>query len=320
LWFRPTTSNLSQALVAYQRVGEQAPEFAPAHAGTANAWIMLAAHDVVAPRPAYQAAMAASERALELSGDLPEALVGRAWAKLALDHDWAAATRMFERALELNSSYGFAYAGYGHLLLARGRVDEAVAAMERGYRLDPLSAAMAANLSTASYYARRYDEAIRMARRALELDEGNSTASSMLASSYLAQRRYPDAVDEFERAVKLAREEEPVMVAQLAYAYAVLGRTASAEPILGRLESGNGQVPKPAYYIALIRLVLGDVNGAVRWLERACQQRFHRTLFLGVDPRLDVLRGTKHFEDMCKQAREPDLRKTQPGRRRGPTA
>jgi hypothetical protein len=51
---------------------------------------------------------------------------------------------------------------------------------------------------------------------------------------------------------------------------------------------------------------LGDVNGAVRWLEQACRDRFERTLFLGIDPRLDVLRGTKHFEEMCKQVREPE--------------
>ena len=316
LWFRRTGSNLGVALAAYQRLCEREPEFAQAHVGAANVWIMLAAHDLVVPRPAYQAALAAAERALELSADLPQALVAQAWAKLALDHDWANSTRLFERALQLNSSYAFGYAGYGHLLLSRGRVDEAVSAMEQGYSLDPLSSLMAANYAMACYYARRFDETIRVARRTLEMDSANCAARALLGSAYLAQRRFGDALLQFETGAKYANGEAAVMDAHLAHAYAQAGKTANVEPILRRLETGQDHAPQPAYQIALVRLGLGDVNGAVRWLERACQERFQKTLFLGVDPHLDILRGTKHFDEMCKRVREPDFRQASLGRRR----
>jgi len=315
-WFRRTGSNLRQALTAYQAVCARDPEFAPAQTGAANAWIMLAAHDLVAPRPAYQAALAAAERALELNPEMPEALVAKAWAKLAVEHDWAASTRIFERALQMNSSYAFGYAGYGHLLLSRGRVDEAVSAMEHGYLLDPLSSSMSANFAMACYYARRYDETIRVARRTLEMDSANCAARVLLGGAYLAQRRFSDALQQFETGVQYANGESAVMEAHLAHAYAEAGRQTHAEPILHRLETRDEHTPKPAYQIALVRLGLGDVNGAVRWLERACQERLPRTLFLAVDPRLDILRGTKHFDEMCKQVREPDLRQVGRGRRR----
>ncbi len=316
MWFRRTGANLGLALAAYQRAYDHDAEFAPAQTGAANAWLMLAAHDLVAPRPAYQAALAAAERALELSPEMPEALVAKAWSMLALDRDWAQATRLFERALQLNSSYAFGYAGYGHLLLSRGRVDEAVSAMEQGYLLDPLSSSMSANYAMACYYARRYDETIQVARKTLEMDSANNTARALLGGAYLAQRRFADALQQFEAGVECANEESEVMEAHLAHAYAEAGRQANAEPILHRLETRDGQIPKPAYQIALVRLGLGDVNGAVRWLQRACQERFPRTLFLGVDPRLDILRGTKYFDEMCKQVREPDLRQMVRGRRR----
>lgn len=314
IWFRRTGSKLGLALAAHQNICERDPEFAPAQAGAANVWLMLAAHDLAAPRPAYQAALAAAERALESSPEMPEALVAKAWAMLALDHDWAQATRMFERALHLNSSYAFGYAGYGHLLLSRGRVDEAVSAMEQGYLLDPLSSSMSVDFAMACYYARRYDETIRAARRTLEMDSKNCTALALLGGAYLAQRRYSDAVQQFETGVQYANGESAVMEAHLAHAYAEAGRTANAEPILHRLETRAGYTP--AYQIALVRLGLGDVNGAVRWLERACQERVPRTLFLAVDPRLDILRGTKHFDEMCKKVREPDMRLMGRGRRR----
>jgi len=231
-----------------------------------------------------------------------------AWAKLAMDHDWAVATRLYERALQANPSYAFGYVGFGTLLMARGRVDEAVDAIQQADQLDPLSPFTSTSLSTALYYARRYDESIRYARRALELDPSSNTARALIGLSSLAQRRFSDALQHFESAAEDSHDD-PVMEAHLAHAYARTGKVSSAEPILVRLENRSGNIPKPSFHIAVIKLALGDVNGAVRWLDQACRERFERTLFLGVDPRLDVLRGTKHFEEMCKQVREPDLRK-----------
>jgi DNA-binding winged helix-turn-helix (wHTH) protein/tetratricopeptide (TPR) repeat protein len=307
-WYDRSYTRAAEALASFQKVASRDPGFAPAHAGIANAHVLLAKHELVPPRPAYQAAIKASAAALDLSPELPEALVPMAWARLSLEHDWVSATRIYERVLQSNPSYAFGYIGYGTLLLARGRVDDAVAAMEQAHQLDPLSPFASTSLSSAYYYARRYDDAIRQARYALELDEKWCCAHALVGVSCLAQRRYSDALTHFELATECSNND-PVMEAQLAHAYAHFGKISSAEPILSRLENREGHGPQPAFHIALIRLVLGDVNGAVRWLERACQDRVERTLFIGIDPRLDILRGTKHFEEMCKQVREPDPRR-----------
>ncbi len=308
-WYDRRNAALLEAAALFQQAAKRDPEYGPAHAGLANAHIVLAKNEVIAPRTAYQVALNSAASALQLSPELPEGMVAMAWAKLAMDHDWAVATRLYERALQANPSYAFGYVGLGTLLLSRGRVDEGVDAMEHADRLDPLSPFTSTSLSTALYYARRYDEAIRHARRALEFDPTSNTARALIGLSSLAQRRYSDALQHLEAAAEDSHDD-PVMEAHLAHAYARTGKVSSAEPILVRLENRNGGVPKPSFHIAVIKLALGDVNGAVRWLDQACRERFERTLFLGVDPRLDVLRGTKHFEDMCKQVREPDPRKT----------
>jgi len=307
-WYCQSNATLLEALAQFQKSVERDPNYGPAHAGVANTHIVLAKHEVIAPRPAYQTALNSAATALQLSPDLPEAMVAMAWAKLAMDHDWAVATRLYERALQANPSYAFGYVGFGTLLMARGRVDEAVDAIQQADQLDPLSPFTSTSLSTALYYARRYDESIRYARRALELDPSSNTARALIGLSSLAQRRFSDALQHFESAAEDSHDD-PVMEAHLAHAYARTGKVSSAEPILVRLENRSGNIPKPSFHIAVIKLALGDVNGAVRWLDQACRERFERTLFLGVDPRLDVLRGTKHFEEMCKQVREPDLRK-----------
>lgn len=306
-WHQQTNAAVVEALGQFQKSAERDPDYGPAHAGVANAHIVLARHEVIAPRTAYQAALRSAATAMQLNPELPEAMVAMAWAKLAMDHDWVIATRLYERALQANSSYAFGYVGLGTLLMARGRVDEGVDAIQQADQLDPLSPFTSASLSTALYYARRYDEAIRQARLTLELDPTANTARAVIGLSSLAQRRYSEALQHFEAAAEDSHDD-PVMEAHLAHAYARVGKISSAEPILVRLENRNGNLPKPSFHIAVIKLALGDVNGAVRWLEQACRERFERTLFLGVDPRLDVLRGTRHFEEMCKQVREPDLR------------
>jgi DNA-binding winged helix-turn-helix (wHTH) protein/tetratricopeptide (TPR) repeat protein len=304
-WCDRSHTRISEALAEFQKVAGKDPDFAPAHAGVANAHVLLARHELVAPRPAYQAAIKAAGAALQLNPELPEAMVPMAWAQLALDHDWVSAARIYERVLQSNPSYAFGYIGFGTWLLARGRVDDAVSAMEQAFQLDLLSPFTSTSLSSAYYYARRYDEAIRQARCTLELDEKWCGAHALMGVSCLAQRRFADALKHFETAAECSNND-PAMEGHLAHGYAQAGKVSSAEPILAKLENRNGHLPKPSFHIALVRLVLGDVNGAVRWLEQACRDRFERTLFLGIDPRLDVLRGTKHFEEMCKQVREPE--------------
>jgi DNA-binding winged helix-turn-helix (wHTH) protein/tetratricopeptide (TPR) repeat protein len=308
-WCDRSLTKIGEALAEYQKVAEKDPEFAPAHAGIARAQVLLARHELVAPRPAYQAAIRAATTALQLNPELPDALVPMAWAQLALEHDWVSAARIYERVLQTNPSYAFGYIGFGTLLLARGRVDEAVNAMEHAQQLDPFSPFTSTSLGIAYYYARRYDEAIRVARQTLELDEKWATAHALLGVSFLAQRRLPEAISYFKAANEYSNGV-PSIEALLAHGYAEIGNVSSARPILSSLENRNGNLPKPAFHIALVRLVLGDVNGAVRWLDQACRDRSERTLFIGIDPRLDVLRGTKHFEEMCKQVREPERRKS----------
>ncbi len=312
-WHRRNVSELNQALNAFRRVAVSDPGFAPAHAGVANTLISMANLELTAPRPAYQSALQAASKAGELCPDMPDALVAEAWATLALDHDWAAATRIYERVLRSNPSHVTAYTGYGLLLLSRGRMDDAVRMMEQAADLDPLSPSSVSCLATTYYYARRYDDAVRLARRTLELQENHSVGHAILGISLLMQRRFADALQSLESAFNHSGGD-PVMEAHLGHAYARTGNIGGAQQILTRLENRNGNLPRPSFHISLIKLALNDVTGALRWLELACQERFQRTLFLSADPRLDVLRGTKQFEELCRQVREPDLRKLNSGK------
>jgi tetratricopeptide (TPR) repeat protein len=74
----------------------------------------------------------------------------------------------------LNPNYSYAHHWRAHLLMAQGRIDETVAAMEHAVRLDPL--AMSALVIQASMlaYAGRHAEALAACDRAMALSNGAS--------------------------------------------------------------------------------------------------------------------------------------------------
>jgi hypothetical protein len=50
---------------------------------------------------------------------------------------------------------------------------------------------------------------------------------------------------------------------------------------------------------------LGDNTSALRWLERAYQERSDGLVYLGVDPRWDALRSDRHFAELVRRVGLP---------------
>jgi adenylate cyclase len=90
----------------------------------------------------------------------------------------AEATRLFEKAIEIDPGYGMAYA-----LLATMRAGK--------WRLDPGDSTTL------------LDEAYELGKRAVELDDGESTCHSLLAQVCLQRRAYEMALQHIERAVEI---------------------------------------------------------------------------------------------------------------------
>ena len=56
-----------------------------------------------------------------------------------MEWEWDRAEKGFQRAIELDPSYSWAYYTYALQLTAQGRFDEAILQMERARQLDPVS-------------------------------------------------------------------------------------------------------------------------------------------------------------------------------------
>jgi serine/threonine-protein kinase len=295
---------LNKSLYYFQQVLKADPDHALAHAGVADAYNMLATHGMIVPRTGYEHAKFSARRALELDPGLAEAHVAYAWARLSLDHAWADARRGFERAIEINPQYGFAYNGYAYLLLTSGDVPEGLTAMQRARELEPLSLPMNSILSSYYYYARKYEKAIELGESALELDPQFPIAHASVGLAHLAMGNTQGALKHFRDAVQFSGEA-PLMVAHLAYGLAEGGDTAKARETVMELSHPKDGRVAPAFHIAITHLAMGDRDAAFRWLYRAVDERFHWVLFLKVDPRLDSVRDSREFLELSANLQFP---------------
>jgi len=81
----------------------------------------------------------------------------------------------------------------------------------------------------------------------------------------------------------------------LGHAYAVAGKVRQARSILAALRAASAHSYVPAYYFALVHAGLGERDQALRYLDRAYEERSTVLAYLLIDPRLAPLRDDSRF-------------------------
>lgn len=275
--------------------------FALAHAAMADCYSMIAALRVPPLRPAeaWERARAAAARAVEIDDRTAEAYTVLAWYATNVTQDYEEARRLHLRALDLKPNHAVGHARYaGLLLLADGRLDEAVARLRRAQELDPVTVETNLALAFALDLARRHDEAVRYSRRALDIDPGDRAAQEVMGLAYAHAGQCDAALAVFRRLEHPAR---PALHLQgAAYALALDGRRGEAEAALAELtaRAATGGRVEP-YYMAAIYAALGRKEEAFDWLERV---REPSPDVLAHARTLDPLRRDQRFADFVRRA------------------
>ena len=98
-------ANLKKAVHYFELALLEDPNYALAYAGIADSFNLLAFYSYLAPKEAYTRAKAAAVKAVHLDESLAEAHNSLGFSDLLYDWDWRAATKEFDRALEINPNY-----------------------------------------------------------------------------------------------------------------------------------------------------------------------------------------------------------------------
>jgi len=303
-WNKRTGQNLNKAADYFSQAIAADPNYALAYVGLADAYVLMPFYGAGAPQDCYPKAKAAAEKALELDNSLAEAHTSMAQV-FCYHLELHPAVREFDRAIELNPNYPTAHQWYGSsALTALGQFDKAIAEVKRAIELDPLSLVINTDLGNTLYRARRYDDAIAQMRKTLEMDPGFYYAHWNLGSALAAKGALGPAIEEYQKARSL--NDDPSMLGLLGRALAVSGNRTEAMKILEQLNTISKERYVSAYSFALVHLGLGDKDEALRYLEKAYEDRAGELLrYIRVDPLLDPLRGDPRFEALVRKILRP---------------
>ena len=299
-----TEEGFKKGIEHFQQAIDLDPTYAPAYAGLADCYSLVAGFGLRPPKDAFPLAKAAARKALELDETLAEAHAALGQIKFQFDWDWFGAEQELKRAVELNPSSSNAHLNYNVYLAVMGRSDESIAEARRALDLDPLTPTLSLQLGWILYYARRHDESIAQLRKTLELAPKLAWANTELGWNYAEKRMYPEAVAECQKAIEQLPEEQ-VTLGSCGRVYGLAGKRSEALDLLAKLKRMSEQRYVDPYNIAWLCDGLKDNNLTMEWLERAYKEHSASLFGLKMEIFSDSLRSDPRFQDLLRRMNFP---------------
>ena len=168
--WKVSPENLARAKEYYEQAIALDPDFALAHVGYADSFVIQAGLGGSAHR-LMPLAREAAQRALDLDPTLPEANAMLGIVAAVYEYDWKEAERRFRLAMARNPVPPQVQRGYAlYYLLPTGQLVEAVEAYRRALQQDPLNVQFRFGLTICLNVAGRFAEAETESRQILEID------------------------------------------------------------------------------------------------------------------------------------------------------
>ncbi len=291
----PTPQRLGNAVQELERVIAEEDRFAAAHIALAEAFLALGEEVLMPPREAFARVRDAAERALTL-----EPNTARPHALLAMTHflhdwDFDAAKQRFDGALALDPHDILARDGYSRLLTVTGRFHQALDQQRMLRELNPLIYHQP-YLAYIYNMARQHELALQELHRQLTLEHRSPRLYSHLASTYRWLDRPAEAIAPFLTSLHL-RGTPAANINGLRDAFERDGIVGVGRFILRHYQGleGSGE-SVPAMSRAEAFVYAGDLEAAIRQIERAFDEREPHLLVIVHSPDYDVLRSHPDFQ------------------------
>jgi TolB-like protein len=242
------------------------PDYAGAWRALAVVYINEDRGDLRPPEEAYRLARDAAQKALDIDPDFAKAYDTLGWIAMEYDDDLVQAARYYQRALELAPADGTIIGNATALLIALGRVSEAIELGKYTLIRDPVSPISHSNLGITYRYAARMDEAVEAFQATLRLSPGRLGAHFNLGLALLLRGEAEAALAQFSRErVESLRAQGTVL------AHHDLGHQAEYEASLDELIKGWGDEDPSA--VASVYAYAGDADAAFQWLEKSSAEQ-----------------------------------------------
>lgn len=299
-WNKYTPDSDRKSIDYFQAALQRRPDYAPAYAGLAEAYVN---RRDLPPREKYAKAKAAARAALRIDDAVSDAHTALAASLFYYDWDWTGAKQEFEHALTLNPNDAMAHQWYGQYQKALGWKNWA-AEVKRAGELDPLSPIVAGG----GWYIQigQYDRAAELLAKKIELDPHLPFPHQLLGAVYRRQGKFDDAIRELRTAADLSGGAPPYL-SSLGHAYGLAGRRAEADEMLRQLERLSRQEYVSPYLFAIVYASLGEKDLAFALLDKAVADRAPELVMLNVPwGELYPLRTDPRFAELKRRVGLPE--------------
>ena len=307
---RPRPDLLQTALRFFQDALALDPGFAKAHAGIATVYAMLGNFNFAPQTEAWPKAKAAVEKALALDDRLPEAHGIAASVAFWYEWDWVAAETSYNRILALNPGDALTHGDHAWFLLNRRRYGEALHEIKVAISLDPLKPLFYGWSVGLHCAAGHLDEALADFERAKELDPTFGLPYFHAGMTYFLKGMADKAIEVLQQGVKIAPHPgwAEGMISMIRMRQ---GDRDEARRLLGGMVAQRPGVNVSSMSLAWATALVGDLDGAFQWVERAIEERDTLVGFvhiytpllapeLAADPRYDALLARLNLSDVAR--------------------
>jgi len=294
-WNRRTVDGLKKSADYFRQSIDANPNYAPAYAGLADSYALLASFSVEPGSSANADARSAALSAIHLDPTLAEPHASLGMIYFFTDWNLEAAEREFEQAIRLNPNYATAHHWYALDLAAEGRPAQALYEIHRAQKLDPVSLIIGTNVGWIEYLAHDYPAATRDLHRVLEMDPNFVRARTRLGMVEMATGDNNAAIADLTQALALSGDEDPWVAGLLGDAEARAGNRVAAEKALADLRKRSGSQYVPPISRALVLIGLGRKPEALAALGQAVDDHSTSMVYARVDPSLDAVRDDPGF-------------------------
>ena len=300
-WNRRTVDGLRKSTDYFRQSIDADPNYAPAYAGLADSYALLASFSIEPGSSANADARSAALSAIHLDPTLAEPHASLGMIYFFTDWNLSAAEQEFEHAIQLNPNYATAHHWYALDLAAMGRFPQALYEIHLAQKLDPLSLIIGTNVGWIEYLSHDNAAALIALNRVLELDPNFVRARTRLGMVQMATGDYTSAVTNLTQALALSgnpEDRDPWVEGLLGDAEARAGNRAAAEKVLAELHARAASHYVPPISRALVLIGLGRNAEAIVALGQAVDDHSTSMVYAGVDPSLDPLRTDPAFKGL----------------------
>jgi TolB-like protein len=302
-----TPAAISKSIEDFERAIHLDEKYAPAYAGLASGYALLAIapFDLLPPREAMPKAEKAARKSLELDNAFAEAHTALALVNHHYHWKWEEAAAGYELAIELNPDHADTHLWYSWLLLALGRRDAAFDEIEQTMSIvqetDPHRlVAVHTTRAAAYYFGREYQRAVDECDKAKQLDPEYFMLHFIAGRAYMRLNEHAKAIAHLKQA-RTETGEMPLMDAALGLAYAVSGKKAETMKLAEAFKAAAKKRYIPPTYFGMLFAGLGDKDKAMIWLEKAYDDRADGLTWLNVEPMLDEVRSDPRFQNLIRK-------------------